>query len=80
MKCLAARKEKKPRMSKEDRKVLNQLESRYLKLRMRMGHKEAMEQLRREVEAENAASEGTIRTDDPVVCETGSDTVEERKD
>lgn len=55
MKCAAMQK-KKPNMSVEERRVLRQLTDRYMALRQRMGHKEAMEQLRKEAESANESS------------------------
>ena len=75
MKCAAMLKKKKAPMSKEDRAVYKQLESRYLKLRMTMSHKKAMEQLKREAEDAGLASKNT--EDNGVVHEAGSDNIEE---
>ena len=55
MKCAAMQK-KKPNMSVEERRVLRQLTERYRALRRKMGHEEAMEQLRKEAESANESS------------------------
>lgn len=77
---MSARKKQKQKMSKEDKRILAEIERRYLKLRMTMSHEEAIELLKKEAEEVNAKLNGTNRTDDPVVCETGSNVIEERKD
>ena len=78
MNCMKARKQQKPRMSREDKRVLAELERRYRKLRMTMGHKEAIEQLKKEAQDAELIRENT--EDNGAVHEVGSDVVEERKD
>lgn len=48
MKCLAAQKKKTLRMTPEEREAWDVLNKRYYQLRMQMGHKAAMEQLKKE--------------------------------
>ena len=48
MKCSAMQKKKKPRMTSEEREAWDALNKRYYQLRMRMSHKAAMEQLKKE--------------------------------
>ena len=78
MKCMASRKKQKPRMTPEEKKVWNQLTTRYTTLRMRMSHEKAMEQLRKE--AENAGLTNKNTEDNGAVHEAGSDNIEERED
>lgn len=59
MKCAAMQK-KKSNMSVEERRVYRQLTDRYTALRQRMGHKEAMEQLRKEFGTTNESSNENI--------------------
>lgn len=78
MKCLAARKEKKPRMSKEERAVYNAIDKRYRQLRMKISHEEAIEQLKKEAQDAELTRKNT--EDNRAVHEVRSDDVEERKD
>ena len=48
MKCSAMQKKKKPRMTPEEREAWDVLNKRYYQLRMKMSHKAAMEQLKKE--------------------------------
>lgn len=48
MKCAAMQKKKKPRMTPEEREAWDVLNKRYYQLRMKMSHKAAMEQLKKE--------------------------------
>ena len=77
MKCAAMQKKQKPKMSREERNFLNQITSRYHKLRMTMSHEAALAQLKKEAEEADAELNRQNTEDNGTVHEAGSNDVEE---